>query len=104
VIAVHQQDFTDLRLSVAGIIFLGAPFRGSDAALFGKWLAQLSGRDSTLLDLLEKDSPSLYALSRDFWGSHNDWDLVCFYEKREADYGPLKTQVCLCSSPQNSLM
>ena len=102
-IAVHQQDFTDLRLSVAGIIFLGAPFQGSDAAFFGKWLARLRGCDSTLLELLERDSLSLCALSRDFWGSHSDWDLVCFYEKREAGYGPLKAQVCLCFSPQDSL-
>lgn len=102
-IAVHQPAFANLRLSVAGIIFLGAPFQGSDAALFGKWLARLSGRDSSLLELLEKDSPSLYALSRDFWGSHSDWDLVCFYEKREADYGLLKAQVYLCSFPQVSL-
>ena len=95
VIAVHQRAFTDLRLSVAGIIFLGAPFKGSDVAVFGKWFAQLSGRDSTLLELLVKDSPNLYALSRDFWGSYNDWDLVCFYENKEADYGPLKAKVCL---------
>jgi hypothetical protein len=103
VIAIHQQYFTDLRLCVAGIIFLGAPFQGSDAALFGKWLARLSGHDATLLELLEKDSPGLCALSRDFWGSHSDWDLVCFYEKREADYGLLKTKVCLCFSPQGFL-
>ncbi len=92
--AVHQSEFADLRFSVAGIIFLGAPFQGSDVALFGKWLARLSGRDSTLLELLEKDSSSLYALSRDFWGSHSNWDVVCFYEKQEGNYGPLKAQVC----------
>lgn len=103
-IAIHQGCFTDLRLSVAGIIFLGAPFQGSDAALFGKWLAQLSGRDPKMLKKLEKDNPSLYGLSRDFWGSHSDWDLVCFYEKRERDYGLLKIQVCLCSSPQDFLL
>ncbi|KIM94317.1 hypothetical protein OIDMADRAFT_184403 [Oidiodendron maius Zn] len=93
VIAVHQQDFTDLRLSIAGIIFLGGPFQGSNAAMFGKWLAQLSGRDTSLLEWLEKDSPHLQALSRDFWGSHSDWDIVCFYEKRDADYGLLKAKI-----------
>ncbi len=71
-IAVHQPDFADLRYSITGILFLGAPFQGSDAALFGKWLARLSGRDSTLLEPLEKDISSLYALSRDFWGSYSD--------------------------------
>jgi hypothetical protein len=98
VIAIHQQDFTNLRLSVAGIIFLGAPFQGSDVAGVGTRLAQLSGLDSTILKLLEKDSANLYALSRDFWGSHSDRDLVCFYEMVEAKFGPIKTQVCLCTS------
>ncbi|KAM3067112.1 hypothetical protein ACMFMG_011668 [Clarireedia jacksonii] len=93
VIAIHQREFTDLRLSVAGIIFLGAPFQGSDIASIGIRLAQLSGLDSTILKLLEKDSPNLYALSRDFWGSHNDWDLVCFYEMVDAELGPIKTQI-----------
>lgn len=94
VTAVHQREFTDIRLSVAGIIFLGAPFQGSNAAAYGMWLAQVAGLDSTLLELLKKDSPSLQALSRDFWGSYSDYDIVCFYEKREADYGPWKTRVC----------
>lgn len=102
-IAVHQQAFTDIRLSVAGVIFLGAPFQGSNAAFFGKWLARLSRRDPGLLESSEKDSSNLQALSRDFWGSHGDWDLVCFYEDREADYGPWKAHVCLCSSPQVSI-
>ncbi|TVY88425.1 Protein SERAC1, partial [Lachnellula willkommii] len=93
VIAVHQQYFTDLRHSVAGIIFLGAPFQGSDVAGFGTWLARWSGSDTTLLELLKKDSPSLFDLSRDFWGSHSDWDLVCFYENIEDEYGPIKKKV-----------
>jgi hypothetical protein len=99
VIAIHQREFTNLRLSIAGIIFLGAPFQGSDTALFGTWLAKALRGDTTLLKLLKKDSPTLSDLSRDFWGSHSDWDLVCFYEKKEADYGPLKIQVCLCFFP-----
>lgn len=65
-IAIYQQDFTNLRLSVAGVIFLGAPFQGSDIASVRTWLAQLSGLDLIILKLLEKDSPSLYTLSRDF--------------------------------------
>jgi hypothetical protein len=102
VVAVHHKDFHNLRLSVAGVIFLGAPFQGSDVASVGTRLAQLSGLDSTILKLLEKDSPSLYALSRDFWGSHSDWDLVCFYETVEAECGPIKKQVCLSTSLQAS--
>ncbi|KAK6605159.1 phosphorylase superfamily protein [Botrytis cinerea] len=93
VIAIHQREFTNLRLSVAGIIFLGAPFQGSDAALFGTWLAKALRRDTALLELLKKDSPTLYDLSRDFWGSYSAWDLVCFYEMIDAEFGLIKTQV-----------
>ncbi|TVY32372.1 Kinesin light chain [Lachnellula occidentalis] len=81
VIAIHREDFTDLRLSVAGIIFLGAPLQGSD--------------------LLTKDSSSLNGLSRDFWGSYKDWDLFCFYENIEAEMGPIKKKIV---SPQSATM
>ncbi|KIN05367.1 hypothetical protein OIDMADRAFT_177562 [Oidiodendron maius Zn] len=93
VIAVHQQEFTDLRLSVAGIIFLGAPFQGSDVAVFGKLIAQLLGRDDKLLKSLEKNNQGQLAISRDFWGSFGDWNIVCFYENIVTKYGLLKAQV-----------
>jgi hypothetical protein len=87
VIAVHQQEFHDLRLSVAGIIFLGAPFQGSDVAIFGEWLARLSSLDSTLLQALKRGSRELYELSTDFCGSYGNWDIVCFYEKKDTYLG-----------------
>lgn len=93
-VAILDKNFTNLRLSVAGVVFLGAPFQGSDIASVGTWLAQVAGLDPTILKLLQKDSPSLYPLSRDFWGNHSDWDLVCFYEVVKAEYGPINKQVC----------
>ena len=96
--AVHLQEFHDLRLSVAGIIFLGAPFQGSNIATFGEWLAQLSSLDSTLLQALKRGSEELYELSIDFCGSYSNWDLVCFYEKKETNFGLFDAQVCLCPS------
>jgi hypothetical protein len=94
--AVHQQDFTDLRLSVAGLIFLGAPFEGSDAAVYGRWLAEATGGNTNLLKVLQKDDASLHHLSRHFWGSYGNWDIVCFYENKDAAYGPWKTRVSRC--------
>lgn len=94
--AALQPDFMDLRLSVAGIIFLGGPFQGSDAAIFGQWLAQLAGLESTLLKVLQKGSLDLFALSTDFYSSHRDLDIVCFYEKEKAEFvGIIKAQVRL---------
>ncbi|RDW70985.1 putative kinesin light chain 1 protein [Coleophoma cylindrospora] len=84
VLAVHQQDFTDLRLSVAGIIFLGAPFQGSDVATYGTWLARIADLDTALLEMLRKGSLDLHGISSDFYGSYNQWDIVCFYEKKNS--------------------
>lgn len=100
--AARHRDFNDLSLSVAGIIFLGAPFQGSDVAIFAKWLARLSGLDSTMLKLLERGSPRLHEVSREFGGKYSNIDIVCFYENREADYGLFKAQVCLYSFLQGS--
>ncbi|RDW83502.1 putative kinesin light chain 1 protein [Coleophoma crateriformis] len=84
VLAVHQQDFTNIRLSVAGIIFLGAPFQGSDVATYGTWLARIADLDTALLEMLRKGSPDLHGISSDFYGSYNQWDVVCFYEKENS--------------------
>ena len=103
-IAVHQPEFTDLRLSIAGVLFLGAPFQGSDAAVFGKWLARLSRLDSTLLENLRNGSPELYALQEDFCGSYTAWDLVCFYEMSDTNFGGLlRTNVCFDSVYRTAL-
>jgi hypothetical protein len=104
VIAVHQPEFTDLRLSIAGVLFLGSPFQGSDAAVFGKWLARLSRLDSTLLENLRNGSPELYALQEDFCGSYTAWDLVCFYEMSDTNFGGLlRTNVCFDSVYRTAL-
>ncbi|GAW21162.1 hypothetical protein ANO14919_106790 [Xylariales sp. No.14919] len=92
-IADHGDDYADIRLSVAGIIFLGAPFRGSDLAVYGKWIAKVSGRDTTLLRLLQKDNSYLHGLSRDFWASYGNRDVLCFYESKDAEYGPWKQRI-----------
>ncbi|KAF1364158.1 TPR-like protein [Lizonia empirigonia] len=97
-IAVYGPRYTDLRLSIAGIVFLGTPFQGSGEAAYAQWLAKLirlqeaEGHRYTLLKTLQKDSPSLHALSIDFWRSYGEYDMTCFYENREAEYGPVSRQ------------
>ncbi|KAF2632596.1 hypothetical protein BU25DRAFT_487060 [Macroventuria anomochaeta] len=98
-IAVHGPRYTDFRLSVAGIVFLGTPFQGSGEAAYAQWLAELvrlqeaEGHRYTLLKTLQKDSPGLHALSIDFWRSYSEYDMTCFYENKEADYGLVSTQI-----------
>jgi hypothetical protein len=99
-IAVHGPRYTDLRLSVSGIVFLGTPFQGSKEATYAQWLAKLirlqeaDGHKYTLLKTLQKESQELHNLSVDFWRSYGEYDMTCFYENREAEYGPISQQVC----------
>lgn len=93
-LADHGDTYRDIRLSTAGIIFLGTPHEGSDAAIYGVRLAQAVGHDTALLESLTKNSTALYGIARDFEASYSDTDIVCFYETKDKAYGPLKTQVC----------
>lgn len=94
-LANHGDLFRNIRSSTAGIIFLGAPHQGSDAAVYGLWLSQALGHDKTLLESLKRNSSSLYEIAQDFESSYRGVDVVCFYENKEASYGPWRTQVCL---------
>lgn len=92
--ANHGHEFRDIRLSTAGIIFLGTPHQGSEAAVYGAWLTQAAGHDKTLLESLKRNSPALYNIARDFDAGYSHIDIVCFYEDKDASYGPWRTQVC----------
>ena len=93
VLADHGNTFKDIRLSTVGILFLGTPHQGSDTAVYGVWLAQAAGHDTTLLRSLRRSSGVLYDIARDFEASHSGTDTVCYYEEKNASYGPLRTQV-----------
>ena len=79
-------------MALAGIIFLGTPHQGSSAAEYGMWLARVLGKDTTLLETLKKNSPTLLEVARDFEASYSNVDIVCFYEQRDGQMG---IQVCL---------
>ena len=97
--ANHSEIFRNLKLSVAGIIFLGTPHQGSDAAEYGKWLARASGRDTTLLESLTRNSQVLHEIGRDFETSYSNADLVCFYEENHSFLG-----VKVCMQPSSLLL
>ena len=90
--ANHGDIFKDIRMAIAGIIFLGTPHQGSSAAGYGKWLAQALGKDTTLLETLKKNSPTLLEVAQDFEASYSYVDIVCFYEQINGQMG---IQVCL---------
>ena len=78
-------------MSIAGILFLGTPHQGSSAAEYGMWLARALGKDTTLLQTLKKNSPTLLEVAQDFDASYSNVDIVCFYEQRDGQMG---IQVC----------
>lgn len=74
-------------MSVAGIVFLGTPHQGSDVAGYVKSLARVTGRDTTLLDSLTRNSQVLHEIAQDFEVSYSNADLVCFYEGKHNHLG-----------------
>ena len=94
VLADHGNTFIDIRLSIAGIIFLGTPHQGSDATEYGLWLARIAGQDTALLQSLRRNNIALHDIARDFEASYNKADIVCFYENEDASYGPWRNRVC----------
>ena len=79
-------------MATSGILFLGTPHQGSSAAEYGTWLARALRNDTTLLETLKKNSPTLLEVAQDFEASYSNVDIVCFYERRD---GPMGVQVCL---------
>ena len=82
-------------MAIAGVLFLGTPHQGSSAAEYGLWLARALGKDTTLLETLKINSPTLLEVARDFEASYSNVDIVCFYEQRDGQMG---IQVCLHST------
>ena len=79
-------------MAIVGILFLGTPHQGSSAAEYGMWFARALGNDTTLLETLKKNSPTLLEVAQDFEASYSNMDIVCFYEERD---GLMGIQVCL---------
>ena len=94
VVAVHGAHYSDIRLSTAGIVFLGTPHQGSEAAKYALWFARMQGLETRLLESLKRNSDDLHHIARDFEASYAEADIVCYYEDTDASYGPLRTKVC----------
>lgn len=68
---LHEEDYPCIIRSVAGIIFLGTPHRGSNSHSKASVIANIAsavslGEQSSLLKAVEKDSEMLADLLQDF--------------------------------------
>lgn len=86
VLANNRPDYEDIRISTAGVIFLGTPHTGTDIAGYAKFLAVVKWNDPTLLKQLEPNNQELYELSHDFAAGYKHLSITCFYEKMDQSY------------------
>ena len=91
-LANHSNIFKGIKLSIAGIAFLGTPHQGSNAAAYRKYLERATFCDTTLLESLTKQSQVLHEIAQDFETSYSNADIVCFYEEK---HGLLGIKVCM---------
>ncbi|KAI9763363.1 MAG: hypothetical protein M1840_000555 [Geoglossum simile] len=89
---LHEEDYPDIIRSVAGIIFLGTPHRGSSSQSAASLIATIAsslhcGERSSLLKAVEKDSEMLTDLVYDFTRMVNiaSIPLFCFFEQHKSD-------------------
>ena len=86
VLAKTRDDYEDIRVSTAGVIFLGTPHEGVTIAEYAGYLAVVKGNDPFLLKQLVPKSEQLYDLAHDFAASYKYLSITCFYEKLDNTY------------------
>ncbi|KAI4191398.1 MAG: hypothetical protein LQ348_003532 [Seirophora lacunosa] len=93
---LHEEDYPFVIRSVAGVVFLGTPHRGSNSQSKASVLASIAssvalGEHSSLLDTLDKDSEILADLLHDFTRTVNTIGipLFCFFEQWKSDVGKM---------------
>lgn len=89
---LHEEDYPAIIRSVAGVVFLGTPRRGSNSQSKASVLASIAssmalGEHSNLLKVLDKDSEILADLLHDFTRTVNTVaiPLFCFFEQHKSD-------------------
>jgi hypothetical protein len=93
---IHEDDYPDVAWSIAGIIFLGTPHRGSNYQSKASIIATIAsivgvGERSQVLKSIEKDSDTLTDMIHDFTRLANSSSipLFCFFEQHKSDAAKL---------------
>ncbi|KAL8833814.1 MAG: hypothetical protein Q9170_004074 [Blastenia crenularia] len=89
---LHEEDYPSIIRSVAGIIFLGTPHRGSNSQSKASVIASIAsavslGEHSSLLKVVDKDSEMMADLLHDFTRTVTTISipLFCFFEQHKSD-------------------
>jgi hypothetical protein len=89
---LHIEDFPGIIQSLAGILFLGTPHKGSKWQSSASIIASIAstlgfGEESLLLKVVQQDSEMLRDLIQDFTRTINrsSVPLFCFFEQQKSD-------------------
>jgi hypothetical protein len=89
---LHEENYPSIIRSVAGVVFLGTPHRGSNSQSKASVIASIAsavslGEHSSLLKVVDKDSEILADLLHDFTRTANTLSipLFCFFEQHKSD-------------------
>lgn len=89
-----HSEYRHIAESTVGVIFLGTPHRGSEAAKWGVLIASLEevwgSTEKRILKDLQKQSGTLTDRLHDFssWLFSESVPVVCYWEQLETDYSP----------------
>ena len=90
----YEGSFHYLTLSTVGIVFLGTPHRGTNAATWGSIVATSAkvlgfGTEDSIMKDLREDSETSRDLLYEFtlWANRALLTVLCFFEQHETDYG-----------------
>lgn len=97
--AKHLEDQGAIKISTAGILFLGTPHQGSPGVSLAQSLGRLASvyyyTNDTVLAMLEQHSTWLMGQSEHFKGLSTGFDIRYFFESRETYIkGGKRLQVC----------
>jgi hypothetical protein len=73
-------------------------------AKLGKWLTRFSRRNTGLVGSLVIHSHNLGEISRDFWDTCNELDMVCIYEMEGRRFGLWRELASLNRTPFTGLL
>lgn len=89
---LHEEDYPFVIKSVAGIVFLGTPHRGSNSQSKASVIASIAssvalGEYSSMFKVLDKDSEILADLLHDFTRTVTTIgiQIFCFFEQHKSD-------------------
>ncbi|KFY45994.1 hypothetical protein V494_00659 [Pseudogymnoascus sp. VKM F-4513 (FW-928)] len=90
--SISRSEYKHIAESTVGVIFLGTPHRGSEAAKWGILIASVAGSfvstEKRILDDLQEQSSTLIDRLHDFsrWLFSESVPVVCYWEQLATDY------------------